>query len=56
MEGKLERRDVVNDYSDYASGVYAPMTRIGVFLDRGSEQNVVKSRYLSTYQGQFLSL
>ncbi len=27
------------------------MTRIGVFLDRGSEQFVVKSRYLNTYQG-----
>ena len=27
------------------------MSRIGVFLDRGSEQFVVKSRYLSTYQG-----
>ena len=27
------------------------MSRIGIFLDRGSEQFVVKSRYLSTYQG-----
>ena len=51
VEGNLERRDVVNDYSDYASGAYAPMTRVGVFLDRGSEQFVVKSRYLNTYQG-----
>ena len=27
------------------------MSRVGVFLDRGSEQYVVKSSYLSTYQG-----
>ncbi len=51
VEGKLERRDFLKDYSDPSSQVYAPMSRIGVFLDRGSEQNVVKSRYLSTYQG-----
>ena len=51
VEGKLERRDFLKDYSDPASQTYAPMSRIGVFLDRGSEQFVVKSRYLSTYQG-----
>ncbi len=51
VEGKLDRRDFLKDYSDPASQVYAPMSRIGVFLDRGSEQNVVRSRYLSTYQG-----
>lgn len=41
----------MTDYSDPSSQVYAPMSRIGVFLDRGSEQFVVKSRYLSTFQG-----
>ena len=51
MEGKLERRDVINDYTNYDSQTYAPMSRVGVFLDRGSEQYVVKSSYLSTYQG-----
>ncbi|ELU06518.1 hypothetical protein CAPTEDRAFT_90714, partial [Capitella teleta] len=51
VEGKLERRDRVTDYADYGSQTYAPMTRVGVFLDRGSEQYVVKSRYISTYQG-----
>lgn len=51
VEGKLERRDFLKDYSDPASQTYAPMSRIGVFLDRGSEHFVVKSRYLSTYQG-----
>ena len=51
IEGGMHRRDIVSDYSDYASQVYAPLARIGVFLDRGSEQYVVKSRYLSSYQG-----
>lgn len=51
VEGKLERRDIINDYSGFNSQTYAPLTRIGVFLDRGSEQFVVKSRHLNTYQG-----
>ncbi|XP_074652837.1 cilia- and flagella-associated protein 91-like [Tubulanus polymorphus] len=51
VEGKFERRDVVNEYSGYGSQVYAPLTRIGVFLDRGSEQYVVKSHYLNSYEG-----
>ena len=51
VEGKLERRDIINDYSGFGSQTYAPLTRIGVFLDRGSEQFVVKSRHLNTYQG-----
>nr|XP_039249050.1 cilia- and flagella-associated protein 91-like [Styela clava]XP_039249051.1 cilia- and flagella-associated protein 91-like [Styela clava] len=51
VEGKLERPDMVTKYNDHASQVYAPMSRIGVFLDRGSEQYVVKSRYLNTFQG-----
>ena len=52
VENKLERRDVTHDYSSFGSQVYAPLTRIGVFLDRGSEQYNVKSQYLSSYQGR----
>ncbi|XP_013385345.1 cilia- and flagella-associated protein 91 [Lingula anatina] len=51
VEGKLERRDLTQEYSNPGSQTYAPKTRIGVFLDRGSEQFVVKSRYLDSYQG-----
>ncbi|XP_071094992.1 cilia- and flagella-associated protein 91-like [Haliotis cracherodii] len=51
VEGKLQRRDVIQDYSDFASQSYAPKTRVGIFIDRGSEQFVVKSRHLTTYQG-----
>ncbi|XP_050416159.1 cilia- and flagella-associated protein 91 [Patella vulgata] len=51
VEGKLERRKIINDFTEPGSQTYAPLTRIGVFLDRGSEQYVVKSRHLATYQG-----
>ena len=52
VEGKVERRDITEEYSKYDSEVYGPRTRHGVFLDKGSEQYVVKSRYLETYQGR----
>ena len=51
VEGKLERREIVKDYSSYDSQTYAPMSRVGVFLDRGSEQYNVRSYHLNTYQG-----
>ncbi|XP_056611097.1 cilia- and flagella-associated protein 91 [Triplophysa dalaica] len=44
VEGILERRDIIKDYSDYGSW-------IGKFPDQNSNHNVVKSQYLSTYQG-----
>ena len=51
VEGQFKRRDILKDYSDPASQVYAPLSRVGVFLDRGSDQFNVKSRHLTTYQG-----
>jgi len=51
IEGKFERREILKDYSDSGSQAYAPLSRTGVFLDRGSEQYKVKNRYLTTYQG-----
>uniref|UniRef100_UPI003AABEBDA cilia- and flagella-associated protein 91 isoform X2 n=1 Tax=Centroberyx gerrardi TaxID=166262 RepID=UPI003AABEBDA len=51
VEGKLERRDIVKDYTDYSSQTYAPLTRRGVFPDRNTLNYVVKSRYLDTYEG-----
>lgn len=51
VEGKLERRDTVTDYCNYGSQVYAPLSRSGLLPDHHSESNVVKSRFLSTYQG-----
>ncbi|XP_063812931.1 cilia- and flagella-associated protein 91 [Pseudophryne corroboree] len=51
VEGKLEKRDVIQDYTDYTSQTYAPLTRIGYFPDRPSQQYAVKSPYLDSYQG-----
>ena len=51
VEGKLERRDVIKDYSSYSSQVYAPMTRIGVFLDSNAHQYQVSSHYKDTLYG-----
>eukprot|EP00118_Oscarella_pearsei_P014101 m.118722 g.118722 ORF g.118722 m.118722 type:complete len:761 (+) comp37662_c0_seq8:17-2299(+) len=50
FEGKLERRDVIKEYTDFSSGTYAPLTRVGVFPDRTGVFSV-KSHLLNTYQG-----
>lgn len=51
VEGKFQKRDILKDYSDPASQVYAPLSRVGVFLDQGSEKYKVNSRHLTTYEG-----
>ncbi|XP_062032894.1 cilia- and flagella-associated protein 91 [Lepus europaeus] len=51
VEGKLERRNIIKDYSDYASQVYGPLARLGRFPDNNSEDFVVKNHYLNTYEG-----
>lgn len=51
VETSYKARAIIQEYADSGSQTYAPLTRIGIFLDRGSEQFLVKSRHLSTYQG-----
>ncbi|XP_053311175.1 cilia- and flagella-associated protein 91 [Spea bombifrons] len=51
VEGRRERRDVIHDYSDHASQSHAPLSRVGYFPDRSSENYVVKSSFLNSYQG-----
>ncbi|XP_072901447.1 cilia- and flagella-associated protein 91 isoform X2 [Hemitrygon akajei] len=51
VEGTLERRSLIKDYANYGSEVYAPISRIGQFPDQNSERFVVKSHFLSTYDG-----
>lgn len=51
VEGKLQRRDILQDYSDPGSQAYAPISRIGVFPDRNADRFQVKNKYLTTYQG-----
>ncbi|XP_063999438.1 cilia- and flagella-associated protein 91 isoform X2 [Pogoniulus pusillus] len=49
--GKLERRDIIQEYTDFASQTYAPLSRNGYFPDNHSERYVVKSCYLDTFTG-----
>uniref|UniRef100_A0A8D0HE51 Cilia- and flagella-associated protein 91 n=1 Tax=Sphenodon punctatus TaxID=8508 RepID=A0A8D0HE51_SPHPU len=51
VERKLERRNVIKDYTEYASQPYGPLSRIGYFPDNHSERYVVKNRFLNTYEG-----
>ena len=54
VEGKLEKRNVIGEYTNFDSQVYAPKTRIGMHLDTGSEQYDVKSQFTSTLEGKWL--
>ncbi|NXD71325.1 CFA91 protein, partial [Eolophus roseicapillus] len=49
--GKLERRDIIKEYIDFASQPYAPLSRIGYFPDNHSERYMVKNFYLNTFAG-----
>ncbi|KAA3676072.1 uncharacterized protein DEA37_0000157, partial [Paragonimus westermani] len=45
------KRDMIKEYATPSSQSFAPLTRLGVFPDRGSENYVVKNAYLNTYEG-----
>ncbi|XP_071428216.1 cilia- and flagella-associated protein 91 [Pithys albifrons albifrons] len=49
--GKLERRDIIKEYTDFSSQTYAPLSRIGFFPDTTSDCYVVKNFYLNTFAG-----
>lgn len=51
VEEKFKRRNIIKDYSDYASQVYGPLSRLGRFPDN-DEDFVVKNHYLDTYEGK----
>ncbi|XP_021065557.1 cilia- and flagella-associated protein 91 [Mus pahari] len=51
IEGKLQRRDIIKDYANFASQVYGPLSRLGRFPDNNSEDFVVRNHYLNTYEG-----
>ena len=52
VEGKKEKRNIIRDYTNYDSQVYAPMTRIGVYLDAGADQYTVRNSYNTTLHGR----
>ncbi|NWV31233.1 CFA91 protein, partial [Grantiella picta] len=49
--GKLERRDIIKEYNDFSSPVYAPLSRVGFFPDKNTGYYAVKNFYLNTFQG-----
>ncbi|NXE90052.1 CFA91 protein, partial [Menura novaehollandiae] len=49
--GKLERRDIIKEYTDFSSQTYAPLSRIGFFPDNNSNCYVVKNFCLNTFAG-----
>ncbi|ESN94403.1 hypothetical protein HELRODRAFT_149301, partial [Helobdella robusta] len=51
VERKILRRDVVKDYTDFGSQAFAPLTRIGVFLDMNAAKYEFDSYLLSSLQG-----
>ncbi|KAF7234879.1 Cilia- and flagella-associated protein 91 [Varanus komodoensis] len=51
VEGKLERRNVIKDYTEYESQAYAPLSRIGYFPDNHADRYIVKNPFLNTYKG-----
>ena len=55
VEGKLQRENIIQQYTNFDSQVYAPMTRIGVYLDSGSEQYSVKNWFTTTLDGKYHS-
>ncbi|CAM9805704.1 unnamed protein product [Ectocarpus sp. 8 AP-2014] len=48
-----QRRDIIKEYSDFGSGVYAPITRLGRRIDQDSERFALPSatKSLRTYHG-----
>jgi len=51
VQGELKRRNIIEDYSNFGSESYAPLTRHGNFPDKNAELYTVKNKYLDTYQG-----
>lgn len=51
VEIKGKKRDVIEEYANFGSCVYAPITREGLSLDKKANKYEVQPEALSTYQG-----
>lgn len=45
------KRDIIEEYADFGSKVYAPLTRDGLSLDKKGNKFEVHPEALTTYQG-----
>jgi hypothetical protein len=51
VEIKGHKRDIIEEYANFGSTVYAPITRDGLSLDKKANKYEVQPEALSTYQG-----
>ena len=51
VEIKGKKRDIIEEYYNYGSTVYAPITREGLSLDKKANKYEVQPEALSSYQG-----
>ena len=51
VEINAQRRDVIEEYANFGSTVYAPITRDGLSLDKKANKYEVQPEALSSYQG-----
>jgi pregnane X receptor len=48
---EYKHRDLIEDYTNYNSEAYAPLTRHGSFPDKNADNFQVRNKYLDTFQG-----
>ena len=53
IDNKVEKRDIIGEYGNYASKVYAPKARDGVFRDKAETTLHVRLEELTHYAGMF---
>lgn len=51
VEIKGQKRDIIEEYANFGSTVYAPITRDGLSLDKKANKYEVQPEALSSYQG-----
>jgi hypothetical protein len=51
VENKVEKRDIIADYANFGSSVYAPKARDGSFRDKASATLQITLDELSDYNG-----
>lgn len=51
IQMKSRKRDIISDYANFKSNVYAPKTRLGLYVDRDSQKYETNAKDLSSYDG-----
>ncbi len=53
VENKVEKRDIIADYANFGSSVYAPKARDGSFRDKASTTLQITLNELNDFDGMF---